>query len=475
MKGGFCSKNIQRLKYIAGDFIAGNIAFLLFDIIRYYIFCHFHLLEISLNSYLLSTKLIYEQSIIPVALLSLYWLSGFYNEPFHKSRLQELFVTAGTAIVTGLLIYLLLLTNDQLQARKINYTLLLVAFMMFFICLYISRIIITSAALKHFKNRQWKFSTLIIGNSSRAHDTYQRLRESDFKYGYDVKGFVNIEGENQIKGDLPAYRLDKIDKLVEELGVDQLIVSPEEYYDQTVLQLLDKLIHLGIPIKIAPDTLSLITSGIRLQDIFGEPFVDLTSPVMGEFSKNVKRTFDVIASMTALIILSPWLAVVGVCVKLSSKGPVIYSQERVGRMRKPFRIYKFRSMVVNAEADGPSLTSDRDPRITKVGHIIRKYRIDELPQFWNVVKGDMSIVGPRPERAYYIRQIVKRAPYYSLVHQVKPGITSWGMVKYGYASNVDEMVSRTFYDLIYLSNMSLTVDVKIMIYTIRTILGGFGK
>ena len=161
-------------------------------------------------------------------------------------------------------------------------------------------------------------------------------------------------------------------------------------------------------------------------------------------------------------------------VRFSSKGPVFYSQERIGLHQKPFTIYKFRTMIVDSEPTGPRLSEADDPRITKTGRWMRKYRLDELPQFWNVLKGEMSIVGPRPERKYFISEIVKKAPYYALVCQVRPGITSWGMVKYGYASNVDQMVERTQFDLIYMSNMSLSVDCKILIYTIKTVVTGRG-
>lgn len=476
MQGYYCSKNIQRLKYITSDFIAGNIAFFLFNIIRYLIFSNYKLLNIPLQEYLASEKLILEQILIPFVFLALYWLSGFYNEPFQKSRLQELFVTAGTSGVVSLLIYLLFLTNDQLIARKINYTLIIVAFASFFIFLYSSRLSITMSAIRKFKARKWKFTTLIIGNSEKAHSTYQRLRDSDFKHGYEVLGFVKInDDDNWGHSELPVYNIENIKEIIDTTNVDQLILCPDNYNETTVLKLIDKLFQYGKPLKITPDTLSVITSSIRLQDIFGEPFVDMTSPVIGEMSKNIKRTFDVFASAIALITLSPLLALIAIAVRVDSKGPVIYSQTRIGRLRKPFKIYKFRTMVTDAEAEGPKLSSDNDTRITGIGHVLRKYRLDELPQFFNVLTGEMSIVGPRPEREFFIKEIVKKAPYYSLVHQVRPGITSWGMVKFGYASNIDEMVSRTIYDLIYLSNMSLTVDAKIMIYTIRTILRGSGK
>ncbi len=238
--------------------------------------------------------------------------------------------------------------------------------------------------------------------------------------------------------------------------------------------MLDRLFHLQMPIKIFPDTLSYLTNSIRLTNILGEPLIDLTSPPLSDCASTIKRAFDFIFSFIALILLSPIMLLIAIVIRLTSKGPIIYSQERIGEQRKPFRIYKFRSMIVEAESTGPQLSSSSDIRITPFGHFMRKYRLDEFPQFWNVIKGDMSIVGPRPEREYYINRIVKKAPYYSLVFQVKPGITSWGMVKFGYASTISQMVERTKFDLLYINNMSIALDLKIMIYTIRTVVTGAG-
>ena len=213
---------------------------------------------------------------------------------------------------------------------------------------------------------------------------------------------------------------------------------------------------------------------MRVSNIVGEPLVDISKADMSESTINLKRTSDIIISIIALILISPLILILSILIKCDSKGPIFYKQKRIGYHKKPFNIYKFRSMKVDAEANGPTLSTLDDPRITKLGKIMRKYRLDELPQFWNVVKGDMSLVGPRPEREYYIKQIIKIAPYYSLVHQVRPGITSWGMVKFGYASNVDEMISRLKYDLLYIENVSLAVDLKIIFYTINTVFTGKG-
>lgn len=291
---------------------------------------------------------------------------------------------------------------------------------------------------------------------------------------YRIEGFVDIPGENQIDDEEERFQLSKIKDICFHRNIDQVVIALEKYDDDKVMQILQDLFPLDIPVKIAPDTLSYVTSAIRLKDIYGEPFVDLTAPLISESSKNVKRLSDVMTSVVVMTLLSPLYLAIGMLVRMDSPGKVFYSQERIGRRQRPFRIYKFRTMREDAESGVPMLSSDDDPRITKVGRILRKYRLDELPQFWNVIKGDMSIVGPRPEREYFIRRIMEKAPYYALVYQVRPGITSWGMVKYGYASNLSQMIERTRYDLIYMSNMSLFVDMKILIYTVKTVIKGKG-
>ena len=214
---------------------------------------------------------------------------------------------------------------------------------------------------------------------------------------------------------------------------------------------------------------------VKTTAIFGEPLIQISPDLMPAWQESLKRLIDIAASVLAVVLLLPVYAFLAIGVKMSSSGPILYSQERIGLNGKPFKIHKFRSMYVGAEKGTPQLSSTNDNRITPFGKMIRKLRLDETPQFFTVLKGDMSLVGPRPERQFFIDQIMKKAPHYRLLQRVKPGITSWGQVKFGYASNVDEMIERLKFDILYVENMSLAMDFKIMAYTIIIVLQGSGK
>lgn len=475
MNGKLASVKFERAKYIVTDWLTTNLAFLIFNLARYCILYHPDFAIDSGRSYIFTSKLIIEQIVIPFAMLGIYWLSGYYNRPFNKSRLQELVTTVFSSLIGTAIIYLALLTNDQITQRSTNWLLILVLFVCLAGCTYAGRAAVTFTSLAKFRKNQWGIRTVIVGNSERARRIAETLGHSARKLGFDVEGFAEIPGETTQPGcEKDAIPLESLKHFVRTHHIDQLIIVPAEQDEEKILHLLYSLFPVCDAIKIAPGELSFATSAIRLQDIYGEPFIDITSPAISESSKNVKRLGDIVVSALALLMLAPLFAALAIWIKSDSEGPVFYSQERIGYRRRPFRIYKFRSMRTDAEAAGPQLSSENDPRITRVGNVMRKYRLDELPQFWNVLKGDMSLVGPRPERAFFISQIVEKAPHYGLVHQVRPGITSWGMVKYGYASTVDEMVTRARYDMIYLSNMSVAVDMKILIHTVKTVITGKG-
>ena len=214
---------------------------------------------------------------------------------------------------------------------------------------------------------------------------------------------------------------------------------------------------------------------VKMSSIFGALLISVNPEILSPWEKITKRIVDVLLSILAILILLPVFILLSFLIKTGSKGPIIFKQKRIGLYGNPFWIFKFRSMITEAEKDGPQLSSQNDPRITAIGKFMRKTRLDETPQFFNVIKGDMAIVGPRPEREYYIEKIVVKAPHYKHVLKVKPGITSWGQIKFGYAENVDEMVARLKFDLLYVENMSLSLDVKILFYTAIIMIKGDGK
>lgn len=466
------SRMRHRFRYVACDYVTTAIAFLLFNISRFYILNDEFHNPVSLYSYLTTKKLIAEQIIIPFALLGIYWLSGYYNRPFDKSRLSEFLNTFFSAFINTLLIFFILLVNDRGPILLLDYMLICILFLLLLIFTYTGRLIITSATRRYIITHNISTNVLIVGNPEYIKQIQGKLSEARLPKKYNVAGFIKVN--NTETDEHPYFNLENIENICNEKDIHQIILATGSGNDAMILDLLYRLFPLNIPIKIMPDTLSYLTSSIRLTDILAEPFIDLSSSPLSECAQNIKDTFDKLLSLIALIALSPLILTLTILVKRSSKGPVFYKQERIGKRGKPFIIYKFRSMLSDAEKNGPMLSSEDDMRVTPIGKVMRKYRLDELPQFWNVLKGDMSLVGPRPERDFYIKKILGKAPYYSLVFQVKPGITSWGMVKFGYASNINQMVERTKFDLIYITNMSIALDLKILIYTIRTIVKGSG-
>ena len=467
--------HLQRIKYVLGDYVMSNLAWLTYNIVRFqmgHTSGHYY----TLDNYLTSKIVLLGQLIFPLLMMVTYIFSGYYNNVCRKSRVQELLTTMASSVINTLMIFFLALINDVIGVRGTDYEMIFILWALLFGFVYLVRAIITNIASRQIKSRKWTFPTLIIGCGSAAIAFVNKLNSRRKSSGYEVKGFVNIPGENPVKGNpLPCYELDELQEVCKRENIWELIVVPSRDDTPQTMNAINHLFALGLPIMISPEYFNKMQTPVSISDIYGEPLVNISRSSMSDSGKNLKRAIDVMVSLAALIVLSPLYAIVSIIIKATSPGPIFYLQERVGLHNKPFNIIKFRSMVENAESSGkPQLTSDNDPRITPFGRFMRKYRIDELPQFWNVLKGEMSIVGPRPERQYYVDQIIKRVPAYALLHQVRPGITSMGMVKYGYAQNVDEMVERVAYDLMYLNNMSLLNDIKILIYTVKIVFTGRG-
>ena len=469
------SETRQRINYIISDYIATNVAWLIFNIIRFYFINSNQIDYKSIWIFITSHQLVLGQIFFPLMMLGIFYLSGYYNKVFLKSRLLEIINTFGTSFIGMLAIYFTALINDNIADRFQNYELMAMLFGLMFGIVYLFRFSITQIATHNIHSRKWSFNTLIIGTSQTAANLECKLRSSKKSMGFNIVGYVeSCEGHISRHLNLPIFQLEDLPQLCKKLNIQNLIVIPHKNGIKATVDLINKLFPLDLPMYISPDLYHLLTTRARVSNVVGEPLIDISQAETSQSTINIKRVCDIIISLITLIIISPLLLVIAILIKCDSDGPIIYKQKRIGFHKKPFNIYKFRSMKVDAEVNGPTLSSLDDPRITRLGKTLRKYRLDELPQFWNVLKGDMSLVGPRPEREYYIKQIVAKAPYYSLIHQVRPGITSWGMVKYGYASTVDEMISRLQYDILYIENVSIIVDLKILFYTVHTVFTGKG-
>jgi exopolysaccharide biosynthesis polyprenyl glycosylphosphotransferase len=408
----------------------------------------------------------------------LHYYSGYYNKILEKSRLSEFFVTLQTVVVGTVIIFFAVLLNKMPEYFHLYYKQFVVLFLGMFCITYFFRVLITNLAAKKIRKKEWTIKALILGNGEKALSIKELLSKQTDALGYTIEGFVDASAVCPFQGKAlePSIgKLEDLGSLIRELKIEELIVAVDTEEDKVLLNLLYSLYQFKLPIRLPVNYTKILTGGVKIKTITGIPLIDVTENNFSEAEKNIKQSLDKLISVIILILLSPIYLYLMIRIKMDSPGPIFLKQERIGYMGKPFDICKFRSMREDAEKDGPLLSAGvEDPRVTKFGRYMRKYRLDELPQFWNVLIGDMSIVGPRPERKYYIDRIVKQAPYYYLLHNVRPGITSWGMVKYGYASTVEQMIDRMQYDILYYENMSLLLDTKILIYTVKTILTGKG-
>ena len=470
------NKTLQVLRYVILDFIGAAIAWGLF-----YIFRKKFLEAVSLQENIqieLGPKFYYGLIIIPICWLIFYSITGFYKDIYRKSRLKELFQTLMTTLIGVILLFFAVLLDDEIISYKKYYTSLVSLFCLHFFFTFLFRFILTTATNKKIKKRIIGFRTLIIGSNEKALSLFNEIENQKSGWGHKIVGYVHVNGGdgNGLDHLIPNLgHVEDIVKICEENEIEEAIIAIESSEHHKIEKIIDTLEGTPVLIKIIPDMYDILSGSVKLTSIFGAPLIEVNSEIMPAWQKTIKRLMDIFISLFVLISCSPLFILIAIIVKMSSEGPAIFKQTRIGRFGKPFTIYKFRSMQIDAENNGPLLSSASDERVTKFGRFMRRIRLDEMPQFYNVLKGDMSLVGPRPERSFFIDQIVVQASHYKHLLKVKPGITSWGQVKYGYAENVAQMTERMKYDILYIENMSLLVDFKILVYTILIVLRGDGK
>ena len=397
----------QQIWYILADLISSELVWLCFLAFRWMVYDGRveSLKEVLVPAFNFWPPLI----VYPIVCMGIYYLSGYYLRPFQKPLWREFLRTFICALIISLLFFFIIIIDDVVVDYHRYWGSLGVLFALQFLLSYIPRLTITLLS-----RRRGVLRTKTIHSMEEA------------------EGLV--AGEQ-----------------------DEVIIDlPKGYTDRDLYLLIARLYPLSCEISMVPRVYDMLTGAARIGQLDRPSLIRITDYHMTDAELCIKRAFDIVASALGLILLSPLFALIALQVKLSSRGPVFYSQERIGLYGLPFRIYKFRTMIDHAEEAGlPQLTHDNDPRITKVGYWLRKYRLDELPQLWNILCGDMSIVGPRPERPFFIEQIMKEAPYYCLLYKVRPGLTSWGPIRVGYTDTTEKMIERLNCDIVYVENMSL--------------------
>ena len=461
--------------YIFADYLSALCSWAVFFILRKLFIDQYSISQFP--AFLNDTKFIQGIIIIPVSWLILYYLTGTYTNVHLKSRASEVTKTFFLSIVGVIILFFAVLIDDNVKGYKDYYESVLILFSVHFSFTVIGRLLVLTAAKVRMKKGVVFFPTLFVGGNNRAIEVYKEINGKGKYQGYRFIGFIDTNGNgNGLSTYLPKLgNVTHLEQTIRQHHVEQVVVAIESSEHHQLKEILNNLADRNVIIKIVPDMYDILAGSVRMNHLLSASFIEIYPQLMAKWQYILKRFIDLLVSGLVLIILSPLYLFVAIKVKLSSPGPIIYSQERIGLHGKPFRIYKFRSMYMNAETNGPLLSSHSDARITPWGKVMRKWRLDELPQFLNVLKGEMSIVGPRPERRYYIEQILQQTTDYKHLHRVKPGITSLGMVKFGYAENLSQMISRMKYDLLYIENMSLMLDLKVLLYTLRTILQGRGK
>ena len=405
--------------------------------------------------------------LVPMFWLVLHASMGMYSDIRRRHRGLEIQQVFQGSALGGVLLFFALLLDDVTSTHVDHYASLAVWLGTHLTLVLWARYQWTARVVHRVQSGEWAFDTIVLGDAEANQRFVMDLDKTPGRKGWNIVKQIPLgEGAEHTRA-LASWVADR--------SVDRAVVTTPMPSGSEGMGCMAMLEGKGVELLVVPGALDFMAGTVRSSNLFGVPLVNLSRGSWSPGMRATKRVMDVVLSGLALLLLSPLFAWIAWRVKRGSDGPVFYRQERLGLYGQPFQIIKFRTMVTDAEGETPQLSSDEDPRITQVGRRLRQTRMDELPQFWNVLRGEMSMVGPRPERAFFADQIVEQSPHFLRLQKVRPGLTSWGQVKYGYAENVAQMRQRLRYDIMYLENISLLLDLKILLYTVKTVLRQEGK
>ena len=440
------------------------------------LFFYFRKTWIEQKAFEVDQNFIIGSILVPLLWLLIYYLQGSYHEVRRMYRLKILNLTFFGSLIGTVLIFFILILDDTVSNYQMYYYSFGLLFSLQFLFSVLIRLILATVLINFLRKAGSGFRTVIIGGSEKAVSILNDLTNQKWCIN-TIVGYININGSDRLLDNKIAYlgHCDNLEILIRNHKVEEIIIAIESSDHNRIQKIITRIQDGRVKIKILPDMYELLSGSLKMTDIYGALLLQIVDDSMPIWQQALKRAMDLIISLVALILLIPIYITCALAVKFSSSGPIFYLQDRVGLDGRVFKIIKFRTMYLNSEESGPQLSSTNDSRITKAGRFMRKTRLDEFPQFINVILGHMSLVGPRPERQFYIDKIMELAPQYVHLTKVRPGITSWGQVKYGYAENVEQMLDRMKFDLLYLKNRSIALDIKIMFYTIAIVLKAKGK
>ncbi len=463
------SKKVERLLILLTDFLTVNFAFVIFYFLR---------VETGLFDLISQPDFLF-----PLFAVYLYWVIiftfvGMYRTWFAQSRFDELSTLFKASFVGIFILFILIVYDDYKSGVQTAFPLYIFVYWGIFLLLVsIGRLAVRSVQRNLLIKGIGRRNAVIVGFNQKANELHNTIIKHR-ALGLDVVGYIAVLKENLTKeyqGISVLGAVDNLEVIIKEHSIKNVLISLERHHEDTLLEVISKCEGNSVDIKIVPDLYDLISGQVRTSQIYGVPLIDVMPELMPEWEKKLKRLMDIVLSLMLLIITLPITILSSIAIKIDSKGKIFYRQDRSGMNNKVFKIVKFRTMIKDAEKySGPVWSMKGDPRVTTIGRLLRKIRVDEIPQVYNVLKGDMSFVGPRPERPFFVEKLSQEIPLYKRRLKVRPGITGWAQVKHKYDENIEDVRAKLRYDLYYIENMSLRMDFKIIFRTIFVVLFGKG-